>query len=358
MRRKARSRRDFDRVLRHHDPGGTRSHHRARTSTPAPRRRGGVGRARADRTRPDRGGVGVRRPADPRPRPPPLRCVRRLPGRFADRRVRHAVLGRLIDRYGPRRVMPTVAACFGAILIAATMVSEITGLTAAFIGIRVGGQGALNLVATVTVAIYVHRRRGFAIGVASAIGSAGISLTPLLLENLVSAWGRRTRLAVGGRGRLCAGHPRRAPAPAAKPPPAPMSPDPASPGSALPPVDWTLREALRTGMFWVVTAGVGVCALVATGLNFHQQSLLGERGLTAAEAAATFLPLGDGVPETAVVAVVVIRSNRRPGRRRRPWRPGRSRHRPRSPLRRCRNTSPPSSWWSVRCRNSRWRPAG
>ncbi|MDR7304266.1 MFS transporter [Haloactinomyces albus] len=43
-------------------------------------------------------------------------------------------------------------------------------------------------------------------------------------------------------------------------------------------------------MFWVVACGVGVCSLVSTALNFHQVSLLGERGLTAAEAAATFIP--------------------------------------------------------------------
>ncbi|WP_460444206.1 MFS transporter, partial [Amycolatopsis cihanbeyliensis] len=60
------------------------------------------------------------------------------------------VLGRLIDRYGPRRVMATIALCFGAVLMVSTAASEITGLTAAFIGIRVGGQGALNLVATTT----------------------------------------------------------------------------------------------------------------------------------------------------------------------------------------------------------------
>ncbi|WP_205414134.1 MFS transporter [Amycolatopsis thermalba] len=200
-------------------------------------------------------------------------------------------LGRLIDRFGPSRIMAGIALCFGAILIASTAASEITGLTAAFIGIRVGGQGALNLVATTTVAIYVHRRRGFAIGVASAIGTAGISLTPMLLERLVSDWGwRHVWIAEGVAVWLLV-------VPAAllllpRRPPARTPDDEAetAPGSSLPPVDWTLAQAMRTGMFWVVTAGVGTCALVATGLNFHQQSLLGERGLTATEAAATFLP--------------------------------------------------------------------
>jgi MFS family permease len=201
-------------------------------------------------------------------------------------------LGRLIDRYGPRRIMAVVALCFGAILIAATAASEITGLTAAFVGIRVGGQGALNLVATTTVAIYVHRRRGFAIGVASAVGTAGISLTPMLLERLVADWGwRHVWVAEGVAVWLLV-------VPAAllllpRRPPARVVADEESEtvsGSPLPPVDWTLAQAVRTGMFWVVTAGVGACALVTTGLNFHQQSLLGERGLTATEAAATFLP--------------------------------------------------------------------
>lgn len=201
-------------------------------------------------------------------------------------------LGRLIDRYGPRRIMAVIAACFGAVLIAATAASEITGLTAAFVGIRVGGQGALNLVATTTVAIYVHRRRGFAIGVASAVGTAGISLTPMLLERLVSDWGwRHVWIAEGVAVWLLV-------IPAAllllprRPPDRAITDEEieTAPGSSLPPVDWTLAQALRTGMFWVVTAGVGVCALVTTGLNFHQQSLLGERGLTATEAAATFLP--------------------------------------------------------------------
>ncbi|PXY17040.1 MFS transporter [Prauserella flavalba] len=202
-------------------------------------------------------------------------------------------LGRLIDRYGPRRIMAAIALCFGTILIAATAASEITGMTAAFIGIRIGGQGALNLVATTTVAIYVHRRRGFAIGVASAVGTAGISLTPMLLERLVSDWGWRHVWIVEGAAVWLLVIPAALLLLPRRPPARAITDEEigtAAPGSSLPPVDWTLAQAMRTGMFWVVTAGVGACALVTTGLNFHQQSLLGERGLTATEAAATFLP--------------------------------------------------------------------
>ncbi|WP_219927216.1 MFS transporter [Prauserella shujinwangii] len=202
------------------------------------------------------------------------------------------LLGRLIDRFGPRRVMATVGLCFGAILMLATIAGEAIGLTAAFVGIRVGGQGALTLVATTTVAIYVHQRRGFAVGVSSAIGAAGISLAPVLLERLVTEWGWRTVWIAEGFAVWALVLPAALLLLPRRPTPRTTvaGDDGGSRSRAAPVVDWTLSEALRTGMFWVVAGGVAVCALVTTGLNFHQLSVLGERGLSAAEAAATFVP--------------------------------------------------------------------
>ncbi|GAA2364097.1 MFS transporter [Saccharopolyspora halophila] len=202
-------------------------------------------------------------------------------------------LGRLIDRYGPRRVMIAVGACFAAVLVVSATVTELFGLTAAFIGLRVGGQGALNLVATTTVAIYVHRRRGFAIGLSSAIGTAGISLAPVLLERLIADLGWRDVWVIEGVVVLCLVVPAALFLLPRTPPAPPREPaDEVAPKHAagLPEVDWTLREALRTGMFWTVAGGVGACSLVGTALTFHLVSLLGERGLSPAEAAATFVP--------------------------------------------------------------------
>ncbi|MQA10420.1 MAG: MFS transporter [Pseudonocardiaceae bacterium] len=202
-------------------------------------------------------------------------------------------LGRMIDRYGPRRVMAGIAACFGLILVAASAVGEIFGLTAAFVGIRVGGQGALNLVATTAVAVYVHRRRGFAIGIVSAAGTAGISLAPVLLERLIAEWGFRIVWIAEGIAVWALVIPAALFLLPRTPPPRPAADDAGSTKAArnqLPIVDWTLGQAVRTGMFWVVAGGVGTCSLVATALTFHQVSLLGERGLSPAEAAAVFLP--------------------------------------------------------------------
>lgn len=206
------------------------------------------------------------------------------------------LLGRLIDRFGPRRVMLAIGLCFGGILLAATAVTESIGLTAAFIGIRVGGQGALNLVATTTVAVYVHRHRGFAMGVTSALGTAGISLAPVLLERMIAALGWRAVWGWEGVAVLLLVVPVTVFVLPRNPPPAPRKPEASEGDNAnrgrrtLPAVDWTPAEAVRTGMFWLVASGVGTCSLVSTGLTFHLVSVLGERGLSPAEAAATFVP--------------------------------------------------------------------
>lgn len=75
------------------------------------------------------------------------------------------LVGRAIDRYGLRRVITVVAAVFGAILIALSLVTNLVGLTVGFVGIRMAGQGALGLVATTTVAYWFDMRRGLALGI-------------------------------------------------------------------------------------------------------------------------------------------------------------------------------------------------
>lgn len=239
--------------------------------------------------------------------------------------------GRCIDRVGARRMAALIGLAFGGVLVALPAVSGIAWLTAGFAGLRMFGQGALNLTATTAVAVYIERRRGLAMGITAAVGAAGISLAPVALESLVAAHGFRAiwlieglvvwalviPLALAGLPRRPAtpGRPREAagPADAADPEdgaeadagpelvpgPEPVSvpeePPPAAPTTGrhhreLPPVAWTRAQAMRTSMFWVIAAGIGVVSLLGTALSFDQISLLGERGLTPAQAAANFIP--------------------------------------------------------------------
>lgn len=215
------------------------------------------------------------------------------------------LLGKLLDRFGARRAMVTVGLCFGVVLLAAGTITEFVGLTAAFVGIRVGGQGALSLVATTVVTMYMQRHKGLATGIVSAIGASAISLAPLVLERLIDDLGWRTVWQLEGWVVLALTVPVALfvlPRRACSDGDSATDVSPAEPGSGYDTgsgtadrergnsTDWTLRDASRTPVFWVVVSGGGVCSLITTALMFHQVSLLGERGLSTTEAAANFVP--------------------------------------------------------------------
>jgi MFS family permease len=216
------------------------------------------------------------------------------------------LVGRALDRFGARAVLLATSLFFGAVLMGLAAAGEVVGLTAGFIGIRFAGQGALTLTATTVVAYHVTHRLGAAMGVVSAAGTAGISLTPLLLERVVTTYGPGVGWFVQGVAvwvvlipLALLGLPRR--------PPRSRRPGRAVTDGAA------LGTILRAPAFWVLTAGVGVLSLVVTALTFHQIDVLGERGLTSAEAAATFLPQTvAGLAATLLVGVVLDRIPAKP----------------------------------------------
>jgi MFS family permease len=224
------------------------------------------------------------------------------------------LIGRAMDRRGARPVLLVIGAVFGAVLVGLSAVSGLVGLTAGFVGIRFAGQGALSLVATTLVAYHVQRRLGTAMGIVTAVGSAGISLVPIGLEALIAEHGFRTAWLVQGVAVwvlivpiALVGVPRRSgvPAPAARPASRERRKAERPAGA--------VRQVVRVPMFWVLTGGVGVLALVGTALTFHQVDVLGERGLTPAEAAATFLPQTvSGLASTLLIGVLLDRVSPRP----------------------------------------------
>lgn len=223
------------------------------------------------------------------------------------------LVGQGIDRWGARRSMTVVAGLFGGVLMLMSLVQGLPGLVLGFIGIRMLGQGALGLCATTAAARWFVRRRGQALGLVSAVGAAGISFAPVLLERLIVHSGWRTAWFLEGvlvwvvviplavlvmrdeprrLGQLPDGR-RRA-------------------GSEDHHVEWglTRQQAMRAGFFWVLVAGVGVSGLLSTALAFHQISLLGERGLSSAEAAANFVPQTiAGIVATLATGAMVDRAN-------------------------------------------------
>jgi MFS family permease len=221
------------------------------------------------------------------------------------------LVGSLIDRYGVRVCMAVIGAVFGGVLIALAFATELFGLTAGFVGIRLAGQGALGLAATTVTAHWFTRRRGVALGIVSGVGAAGISLTPLLLERLIAHEGWRTAWLVEGLVVWAIVVPiamfgiRNRPEDIGQHSDGLIPSDTATHHSA---VHLTRARAVQTGSFWVLSASVATVGLLGTAVGFHQIDLLGERGLSPAQAAANFLPQTvAGILATVAAGAIVDR---------------------------------------------------
>lgn len=203
-------------------------------------------------------------------------------------------IGRAIDRYGVRRCMLIVGAAFGAVLLSMSLVGGLAGLLFGFMGIRSLGQGALGLTATTAAARWFQRRRGRALGIVTAVGSAGISFVPVLAEIVISAQGWRTAWVVMGVAVWVIVLPAAAWGIRNDPSDFGQLPDGDRPSGGQQPgqARWglTRRQAFAEPYFWVLTAGIAISGLLGTAVAFHQISLLGERGLSSAAAAANFIP--------------------------------------------------------------------
>ena len=101
-------------------------------------------------------------------------------------------IGRWVDEVGSRRAMSMVAVAFSLALAHMAIVDHVIWLAAGFLGIRMLGQGALALVAQISVTHWFDTRRGLALGVTMTFTAAGMAVVPLLLSLGVSAWGWRS----------------------------------------------------------------------------------------------------------------------------------------------------------------------
>jgi MFS family permease len=227
--------------------------------------------------------------------------------------------GRAIDRLGTRRVMIPVVLVFGAALVGFSLVEDIWGVTLGFLAVRMLGQGALTLIATTAVAVWFDRRRGAALGVVLAVGSVGISLSPLLLERLIADHGWRSAWLIEGLViwavllpiALLGMRERRRPAVHARPDETGI--DERGAGRSKVATSFTRAQALRSPFFWLITLAVASAALLTTAVAFHQIDLLAERGLRPTDAAANFLPQTvAGLAATVVMGLLSDRMAPRP----------------------------------------------
>lgn len=202
-------------------------------------------------------------------------------------------------------MMALIGVLFAIVLGFMSTVQGFMTLALGFVGVRLLGQGSLTLVSTVAVTLWFEKRRGFVLGILATGTGMLMSLVPVGSNALIERLGwRPTWLVLGAIIAVTV-------VPIAwfgmidRPASIGLQPDGAVAGhdpDEVHPRSATRSEAIRTVRFWVLVCASTTVGLLATALNFHQISLLGDAGLTASEAAVMFLPqfIGAAVAGVAV----------------------------------------------------------
>ncbi len=206
------------------------------------------------------------------------------------------LVGRWIDRYGPRRAVVVIAVLFS---LSCFWMGLTGGLITLFIGftlLRAFGPGALSLVNLHVVNLWFIRRRGTAIGWMGVGLALATATFPPLMEGLLAQVGWRRAFLLIGLGLMAILLPIGALLFRAQPERFGLAPDGIAKddndGQPFRETVLTLREARRTPIFWLLTLG-GMCiGGLGTGLLFHHFSILEHNGIERAAAAVLFIPLG------------------------------------------------------------------
>ena len=205
------------------------------------------------------------------------------------------MMGRLIDRYGQRRMSGVIGLCLG---FACLWNSATLGLVGMFIGffmLRLFGQGSMTLIPSTLVPQWFIRQRGRAFSLMTLGGFTSSALIPIFNVWMIQTWDLRVTWRVWGGLLIVLFTPLSYYLIRNKPEDVGLSPDGVSikllhtpdhlsDGTKVeivdPELNWTLTQAKKTRTFWFILLAASVPALINTGLTFHLISILGERGIS------------------------------------------------------------------------------
>ncbi|MCS6802899.1 MAG: MFS transporter [Chloroflexota bacterium] len=220
------------------------------------------------------------------------------------------VVGRLVDRIGPRAVIACGGVVLGGALILFSLISQFWQLMAVLLLMSVGRVASTNPALNVTIATWFIRRRGLAFGLSRIGLSVGSLVAVPFTAAVITAFGWRTAVQVSAALTLAIVVPlavlvlRRRPADLG------LRPDgdpPAAPASGIAPAHGestlgaTFRDAVRTRAFWAIAIAM-VCYFFGTdALNLHLVPFLTGRGMDYQAAAA----VAGAIPATYMIGGLV-----------------------------------------------------
>lgn len=221
-----------------------------------------------------------------------------------------AVVGRLVDRLGARRMLATVGLLFSLACVGMAFSGGVLGLFLGFAALRALGQGSLPVIATLLTAQWFVRYRGRAMAIVTLGFALSNASFPPLTQSLVSAFGwRGAYLALGGllvalllpaaliardRPEALGLFPDGAAA-------APASEQTSSAGSVRP-----RMPTLRSAAFWLLALPLAAGPFVVTALVFHQVSIFAERGVAASVAAGVFVAFASAAAGATLLGGILV----------------------------------------------------
>ncbi len=194
------------------------------------------------------------------------------------------ITGRLVDRYGARRMIVVDAILFG---LAIMLLSQLRGpwsLLGMFLVVRFLGFGSMQLISNTVIAQWFVRRRGFVMGIAGQSLAISLIIYPALSSWLIGELGWRMAWVALGALALVVMLPAGWLFFRDRPELYGLRPDGNAPtASELAALNqeehWTLAEARRTPIFWLFFAACASLSMITAGLVFHQTSLFEAHGV-------------------------------------------------------------------------------
>lgn len=201
------------------------------------------------------------------------------------------VMGKLLDRFAPRKLITPFMAAFGLGLASlAWLTPNITRLYATAIFLGVSGTGTYQLGYARVVASWFERRLGTALSIVVAGSGLGSLFFPPIIQHLITTYGWRHTYLVLAALPLFLGAPLTyffAPSAEAKAARNPLS---CTEHAAAAGLSW--RRGLLTRSFWLIALGVCCMSLAENGALAHLVPMLNDRGIDAAHAALIVSILG------------------------------------------------------------------
>lgn len=196
------------------------------------------------------------------------------------------LVGRIADRVGPRKTMAAVALSFGLACMFIASIHSLTAMCLGFFLLRFLGQGSLSLVSHHAVAMWFHRRLGTLTGLMTVVLFAAWAPLPAVTQWSIETFGwRSTWTLFGGVVAVVVGSTALTL----------LQDRPEDLGLKLdgdegeasdaPSPSMDLRQAQRTGTFWLLSAGMVLSAMIGTAILFDMQPLMLDRGLQPNDAA-------------------------------------------------------------------------